>query len=32
MVRQLLKEVEGIPGFVTRIVEELLTRMEGSVE
>ena len=29
VVRQLLKEVEGIPGFVTRIVEELLARMEG---
>ena len=29
MVRHLLKEVKGINGFVTRIVEELLARMEG---
>jgi hypothetical protein len=29
VVRQLLKEIKEIPGFVTRIVEELLARMEG---
>ena len=29
MVRYPFKEVEGIPGFVTRMLEQLLARMKG---